>query len=208
MPHTASTPEADPAAGTVPTIPSLVMAAQSGDRWAFAQLVDRFQDAIFRMVFYRIRSQMDAEDVTQDVFLNAYQHLSRLQDAQRFKSWLFSIAVNRVKDFNRKKRFRALFGASDAPAENTLPPDTPQQPEAMEHVSCQDFWKHVGGFVETLPRMEREVFILRFMDQLSIKEVAHVMQKKENTIKTHLYRALKKFQNNAPLKQLLQEARR
>ena len=207
MPLTAATPEAEPTAGTVPTTPSLVTAAQTGDRWAFTQLVDRFQDDIFRMVFYRTQSQLDAEDVTQDVFLKAYQHLTRLKDAQRFKSWLYSIAVNRVRDFNRKKRFRALFGAPDNPAEDSTSPDAEQPPDALEHVSRKDFWKQVAGFAETLPRMEREVFTLRFMDQLSIKEVAQVMHKKENTIKTHLYRALKKFQTNTALKHLLQEAR-
>ena len=167
MPLTAATPEADPTAGTGSTTPSLVTAAQTGDRWAFSQLVDRYQDDIMRMVFYRTRSQMDAEDVTQDVFLKAYQHLTRLKDAQRFKSWLYSIAVNRVRDFNRKKRFRALFGAPDDPAEDATLPETEPSPDALEHVSRKDFWKQVSGFVETLPRTTR----INFTDYVDLTEL-------------------------------------
>jgi len=56
----------------------------------------------------------------------------------------------------------------------------------------KDFWKRVQQMMETLSKMEREVFLLRFFDQLSIKEMATAMKKNENTIKTHLYRALNK----------------
>ena len=82
----------------------LVKKAKAGSRSAFTELVDLFQDDIFKMVFYRIRTQMDAEDITQEVFMQAYKNLSGLKKVDRFKSWLFSIAVNRVLYFKRKKR--------------------------------------------------------------------------------------------------------
>jgi RNA polymerase sigma-70 factor (ECF subfamily) len=69
----------------------------------------------------------------------------------------------------------------------------------------EDFWKQVRLLLDKLSRLEREVFLLRFMDHLSIREISQIMEKSESTVKTHLYRALKKFKNDTALIQLLQE---
>ena len=84
-------------------ITSLVERARDGDRTAFEQLVSLFQDSIFRMVYYRTRSRMDAEDLTQEVFIKAFENLSNLRDLERFRTWLFRMAVNRVRDFHRQE---------------------------------------------------------------------------------------------------------
>ena len=195
-----------PADGTdVPWTP-IVERARAGNRRAFAELVDLFQDDIFKMVFYRIRTQMDAEDITQEVFMQAFRKLSGLKKVDRFKSWLFSIAINRVRDFSRKKRFRSLFQPSDAGNDIKLS-DTQicDQPEAIDELMKQDFWKQIGLIIDKLSRMEREVFLLRFLDLLSIREISNVLKKSESTIKTHLYRALIKFRKNSSTLQLLKE---
>jgi RNA polymerase sigma-70 factor, ECF subfamily len=171
-----------------------VEAAQTGDHTAFHRLVDHFQPEIFRMLYYRTRSRMDAEDLTQDVFLKAYKHLTRLQSPQVFRSWLYRIAVNRVNDHFRKKRFRALFGNVSMDDETFQETEEmavpPQGPEALER---REFWQQVEKMLDTLSRTEREVILLRFFDQLSIKEMTTTLNKNESTVKTHLYRALKKI---------------
>ena len=195
-----------PADGTNDPWTPLVKRAKAGSRNAFAELVDLFQDDIFKMVFYRIRTQMDAEDITQEVFMQAFRKLSGLKKVDRFKSWLFSIAINRVRDFSRKKRFRSLFQPSDA-GNDVNPSDTQihDQPEAIDELMKQDFWKHIGLIIDKLSRMEREVFLLRFLDLLSIREISNVLKKSESTVKTHLYRALVKFRKNSSTLQLLKE---
>lgn len=171
--------------------------ARSGNRYAFEQLADLFHQSIFRMVYYRTHSTMDAEDITQEIFLQAFKNLSRLKETHKFKSWLFSIAVNKVRDFHRKKRFQNLFG-SFSEKEYEVQPESDQKgnPEAMENLIRQDFWNKVKTLLDKLPRMEREVFTLRFMDHLSIKEISAVLIKGESTVKTHLYRALGKFKKD------------
>ena len=180
----------------------LVKRAKAGSRSAFAELVDLFQDDIFKMVFYRTRTQLDAEDITQEVFMQAFRKLSGLKKVDRFKSWLFSIAINRVRDFNRKKRFQSLFQPSDAGNDIKQICD---QPEAIDELMKQDFWKQIGLIIDKLSRMEREVFLLRFLDLLSIREISSALKKSESTIKTHLYRALRKFRKNSSTLQLLKE---
>ena len=184
----------------------LVKRAKAGSRSAFAELVDLFDDDIFKMVFYRTRTQMDAEDITQEVFMQAFSKLSGLKKVERFKSWLFSIAINRIRDFNRKKRFRSLFkmtGGSD----DIITADTPvsHKTEPIHELMRQDFWKQIGLILDQLPRKEREVFLLRFMDHLSIKEISRALKKSESTVKTHLYRALIKFRKNSLILQIVKE---
>lgn len=185
---------------------ALVRQARDGNRFAFDQLIDRFQGDIFRMIYYRTRSQMDAEDLTQDVFMRAIRNIARIKEPDRFRSWLFSIAVNRVHDFLRQKRFRALFKASDESIESH--PSIAHfrdQPEALDHVLKEDFWRQVGLILDKLSSMEREVFLLKFLDHLNIKEISKALRKSESTVKTHLYRALAKFKKEQALRQFLQE---
>jgi RNA polymerase sigma-70 factor (ECF subfamily) len=185
---------------------ALVIQARDGNRRAFEQLIDRFQKEIHRMIYYRIRARMDTEDLTQDVFIRAYRNISRIREPDKFRSWLFTIAVNRVNDYLRKKRVRSIFKSSD---ENTdIQPtatDIQDPPDALEQVLKEDFWRHVGRIAQKLSKMEREVFMLRFFDNLNINEIARILKKSESTVKTHLYRALAKFKKEKRLRQFIQE---
>jgi len=184
----------------------LVKQARDGNRLAFDQLIDRYQGDIHRMIYYRIRARMDAEDLTQDVFIRAYRSISRLREPQRFRGWLYTIAVNRVNDYLRKKRVRSIFKSSDEGLD--IQPDADQlreQPEALEQVLKEDFWRQVERIAKKLSKMEREVFMLRFLDSLNINEIAQILKKSESTVKTHLYRALAKFKKEKGLRQFLQE---
>ena len=192
--------------GTSAQLVSLVNQAREGNRSAFTQLADRFHQDIFRTVFYRIRSRVDAEDITQDVFLKAFQKIASVKDAAKFRGWLFSITLNRIRDFQRKKRFRSLFKKEDENIEShPIEKSDSDQPEALEQVMRKDFWRQIGLILKKLPTMEREVFLLRFFDHLSIKEIAGVLKKSESTIKTHLYRALAKFKKEPAMRRLLNE---
>jgi RNA polymerase sigma-70 factor (ECF subfamily) len=184
----------------------LVIKARDGNRLAFEQLIDRFQGEIHRMIYYRIRARMDTEDLTQDVFIRAYRSISRIREPGKFRSWLFTIAVNRVNDYLRKKKVRSIFKSSDEdPSIQPAATDGQDPPEALEQILKEDFWRHIGRIAEKLSKMEREVFMLRFLDNLNIDEIARILKKSDSTAKTHLYRALAKFRNEKKLRQFLQE---
>ena len=201
-------PHRDRTRETMSHIKSLVERASGGEGEAFDQLVDMFQGDIFRMVYYRTRSQMDAEDITQDVFVQAYKNISRLNSPEQFRSWLFSIAVNRVRDFHRKNKFRSLFGLYTEGEENRESlPGRNDDNNALDTMTRKDFWTQVGSLLNKLSKMEREVFMLRFMDDLGIKEIAQALKKQESTVKTHLYRALEKFRREPSMRELLREGR-
>jgi len=180
--------------------------AKAGERWAFEKLMRMYHGDIFRMVYHRIRSTWDAEDVTQDIFLLAYKNLASLKDADRFKCWIFRIAVNRARDFNRRKRLLALFEPLlDHEKERELPDRDPNEPHSMDAIDRETFWKEGGSYLKKLSRMEREVFTLRFVDHLNIREISEVLGAGESAVKTHLYRALAKFRKNPSMSRWIEE---
>jgi RNA polymerase sigma-70 factor (ECF subfamily) len=194
----------DAAAAT--SVTTLVSKAKEGERWAFERLMRMFHGEIFRMVYHRIRSPWDAEDVTQDIFLLAYKNLTSLKEVDRFRCWIFRIAVNRARDFNRRKRLLALFEPlANHEKERELPDRDTNDHSFMDAIDRETFWREVGSYLQKLSRMEREVFTLRFVDHLNIREIAEVLGRGESAIKTHLYRALAKFRKNPSMSRWIEE---
>jgi RNA polymerase sigma-70 factor (ECF subfamily) len=170
----------------------LVRAAVEGNRSSFEQLVEIHQGGIFRMVYARVQSRTDAEDLVQDVFLKAYGSLSALRDPELFKAWLYRIAVNKVKDFRRRQRFASLFSFTQKEKEQD---HQDMGPDSYDHLAGKQFWTRFNDFINKLPRLQQEVFRLRFLDHLSIAEIALTLERSESAVKTHLYRAIEKFKN-------------
>jgi RNA polymerase sigma-70 factor (ECF subfamily) len=175
----------------------LIRAAQKGDRQAFHRLVDRYHEAIFRLVVVRIRSRMDAEDIVQEVFLKAYDKLGRLKQGAAFRSWLYQIALNKVRDFYRRNKIRAILGSLEEIPEHDLPEAAQTHADGYDHVARKRFWTDFYQMLDCLAKMEREVFLLRFFDELSINEISRTLGRGESTVKTHLYRALRKVRDRA-----------
>ena len=183
-------------------ITQLVEQIKTGDKASMEQLVDHFYGDIFRMVYYRVPSQMDAEDLTQDIFMRMIKSVPKLKDSRLLRPWLFRLAVNRIRDFYRKKSILSFFGSTkETDVEAHVAPASHSDPTT--NIIHKEFELQLRKFSESLSRWEREVFILRFLDQLELNEIVKIVKKNENTVKTHLYRALKKLRRNSELKSLL-----
>ncbi|MBU4002676.1 MAG: RNA polymerase sigma factor, partial [Proteobacteria bacterium] len=130
---------------------------------------------------------------------------SQLKEPEKFKSWLYSIAVNRVRDYYRKNKIRSWIGFFSENGERN-PEDIQNliaaRDDPLEDVLKKDFWNHLEMAMASLSKMEKDVFLLRFLDHLGLKEIAQTLSRSESTIKTHLYRALVKMQSSALLKKL------
>jgi len=180
----------------------LVGSARSGNRASMEELAILFHKEIFRMVYYRTGSRMDAEDLTQEIFIKMSKNLNSLKDPSRFKAWLYSIALNRVRDFYRKKKLLSFFNITtiDEEAEQSGESNT-----GLDRIMGKEFWDQFYNLTRQLSRKEREAFILRYVDQLGIREIAETLKNNESTVKTHLYRALKKFKEAPGLRSLLRD---
>ena len=178
---------------------NLVEGARSGNRASMEELASFFYNKIFHMVYSRNVSRMDAEDLTQEIFLAMSKNLYQLKDTTRFKAWLYRIALNRIKDFHRKKNFLSLFSLK--PTEDTE--SLGESHNALDDVMGKEFWHQFHCLTRQMSKKEREVFILRYVDQLGIRELAETLKNSESTVKTHLYRALKKFKEAPGLRSFL-----
>ena len=180
-------------------IAALAEKAMAGNRMSFQKLVNIFQEDIYRLVYYRTYSRMDAEDITQEVFVQAFQKLKNLNDTQKFRAWLYTIAVNRCNDFLRKRKYLTLLRIKTAREQKLMETGVEKGNSYDEALAREKFWQKVRSLLDRLSAMEREVFTLRFMDHLNLGEIATVLGKNESTVKTHLYRALDKIRKDSDL---------
>jgi len=171
----------------------LVIKAKSGDNYSLNLLADLYYNKIFKMAFYRTSSKSDAQDLTQDIFLQMVKSINSLKDNSQFKSWLYKIAINKIMDHYRKKKILSFFGTINDISNNFEQID---KTDIEQDIIKKEFLLSFKKYSNSLSKWEKEVFLMRFFDELSIKEISQTLKKSESTVKTNLYRALKKFRQN------------
>jgi len=161
---------------------SLVRRAQQHDQEALAQLYEEHFNKIYRYVTIRIGNEMEAEDVTQQVFLNTLQSISSFQwRGISFSAWLFRIAHNQVVDYFRKKK-RAALPLDESLENNDINPQL-----AVEH---ELDIKQLLLATKQLTEAQREVISLRFTSGLPTAEVAKIMGKSQGAVKALQHSAI------------------
>ncbi|MBA3532231.1 MAG: sigma-70 family RNA polymerase sigma factor [Ardenticatenales bacterium] len=163
----------------------LLRRATSGEGEAFGQLYLSHLDSIYRYIYFRVGEQADAEDLTEQVFLKAWEALPGYTSrGHPFSSWLYRIANNIVIDFWRRKKTVRL---SELDEVNTLL-DTHLTP--IEQLLKTETLASLADSIRRLPDEQQQVIILRFIEGLSHTEVAHIMGKNEGACRALQYRAL------------------
>jgi RNA polymerase sigma-70 factor (ECF subfamily) len=164
---------------------TLAQRAKEGDGQAFADLYDRNFEAVYRYVYYRVRDEEEAEDVTSDVFFRALRAMPRYEPRQPFLAWLYRIARNAVIDRARAVRPRLTFEDAlshpDAPA-HVIDPDA--------QLLASDRRARLRTALANLTSEQQEVVILRFIEGLSAEETGEIMGKRAGTVRGLQFRAL------------------
>jgi RNA polymerase sigma-70 factor (ECF subfamily) len=162
---------------------TLVTASQAGDQDAFALLVQRHQRRVFNLVFRMLQQYEEANEVTQETFLAAWQGLSTFRGDARFSTWLYRIAYNCcLKQLEQRKREKALQVAIQAEHINTEGRGDAEQ-EMRERQAL------VREHLSMLPAKYRIVLVLRHLQEMTYEEMAEILTLPIGTIKTHLFRA-------------------
>lgn len=174
----------------MPTEISLT-ALQSGDRSEFARMVDAFSSHIYRLGLRMLGNPQDAEDVLQNTFLNALTHLSEFEGRSSLQTWLYRIAANEALMLIRRKKPEIDLEASKSDDEADLKPvefvDWSSLPE--EELLSGEGRQFLDQAISKLPEPLRIVFILRDVEDLSIRETAEALDLTETNVKTRLLRA-------------------
>jgi RNA polymerase sigma-70 factor (ECF subfamily) len=160
-----------------------------------------YRGRVFRYILFATRDEDVAESLTQDCFLRAHTARSSFRGDCAMSTWLMRIAVNLVRDHQRSMKLRfwkraAMLDASE------MSDRLPDMKSSTEHrLIAQERVATVWRAVETLSERQRSIFLLRFVEELELPEIAEAMQLNVNTVKSHLYRAL------SAVKQQVGEAR-
>ncbi len=165
-----------------PSPEQLARQAQGGRTAAFESLVERFQSRVFNFILRAISHQADAEDLTQETFIKAYRSLPGYDERSRFVTWLFVIARRTVVDHFRRRRPVVILPLEAAE-------ETPGPADPAAQISARDRSRSLWAAAQKLPAKQNEALWLRYGEDLSIAEVARVMQTNQIHVKVLLHRA-------------------
>lgn len=187
---------------------ALVVAAQRGDRAAFGQLYERYVDAVFRVVVFRVGDRRLAEDITSETFLRALRGIGSVRNQGRdVVAWLFGIARNIVRDHHRSNRYRREKLAAEPErlvGEQVVDEQRVRYPWAVlcsgvgegspeDEVLQAATVAQVMRAVARLGRAQRECVLLRFIQELSVSETAAVMGRSEGAVKSLQHHAVRRL---------------
>ena len=175
----------------------------NGDKNVFDEIVNRYLKTVYNFVYRLVGNTKEAEDITQEVFLKVWKNLKKFDREKSFKTWIFSIAKNTAIDFLRKRKDIPIsfFDNDDEEnfLENTL---IDEEPLADKVIELEYNKKEIEKVMLDLTVVQREVIILKYLNEMSLSEVSEIMNIPKETVKSHHRRALikmkKKLESSAP----------
>jgi len=166
----------------------LLESAIRGEASAFGLLYDKYQPRLFRFIFLKVSQREEAEDLTHQVFLSAWQNIETFQD-QGFplSSWLYKIARNKVIDYYRTRK--NITSIDDAPDEILVLSTDSGQGELETKMDIETVYKAL----QKLPSDYQEIILMRFVEGLSPKEVSEITGKNHGAVRVLQFRALRQL---------------
>ncbi len=181
-----------PDTGLVKDESVLVTEAKAGSYEAFEELVNRYEKKIYRLGLNLTGNPEDAEDMLQETFLKAYEHLPNFREDSRFYTWLVRIAINQGLMKLRKRRSSKEVQMEDSTNDDgeVIPREfadwRPNPEQEMERTELENILQDAA---RSLPMTFRTVFLLRDVEGLSTEETAEMLNLSEGAVKARLFRA-------------------
>lgn len=169
----------------------LVAAAVEGDENAYAQLVDKYQRALFFHIAKMVRDREQIEDLVQESFMKAFGNLKSYNTDYAFSTWLYRIATNHSIDYLRKRKLQTLSiddsrKTKDGELEMQLPDESSVTDREIIRKQRQNI---IYKAIDDLPEKYREVIRMRHMEEKSYQEIADLLDLPLGTVKAHIFRA-------------------
>jgi RNA polymerase sigma-70 factor (ECF subfamily) len=170
----------------------LVAQAREGDMQAFSTLVQRYDGKIFRLAMHVTQNREDAEDVLQETFMKAYEHLDQFKGDSKFYTWIVRIAVNQALMKLRRRRTDKTVSMDETidTGEDTVVREIATWDEDPEQrFSREEIGEILDGAIESLDPIYRSVFVLRDVEDLSTEDTAEALGLSVPAVKSRLLRA-------------------
>lgn len=160
----------------------------------FGRMVELHKRKLYRLALNLTGNHHDAEDLLQDAFLRAYKGLKRFRGEAQFGTWLYRITVNTHIDRQRSKLGMAMKREDNI--EETFPVARTHRPTDDPEAQARSsrIQEHIQTALRRLSPQQRTVFVLRHYQELKLSEIAEVLGRSEGTVKTTLFRALQRLQ--------------
>jgi RNA polymerase sigma-70 factor (ECF subfamily) len=169
---------------------ALIAACQQGDSQAFRQVFILYKDRVYALCRHMAGNAEDAEDLTQETFVSAFQSIGNFRAESTFGTWLYRIASNRC--LNRLRQNRSESHSVDVLNE-TVPPAFALSPE--ERIVRKELNCRIEAAVASLPEALRLVFVLGTIEGLRYKEIADIANISEEAVKMRIHRARKQVRD-------------
>ncbi len=163
----------------------------------FDQIVREHQRRVYRVIFLLVRDLDAADTLTQECFLRAYRGLAGFRGECKIETWLLRIAVNLARDHVKNRRttfWRRLVGFEEGESEQSAAfPFASGEPSAERALLAHEELGAVWSATSLLSPQQRSVFLLRFAEEMSLAEIADLLQVEVGTVKAQLFRATSKI---------------
>jgi RNA polymerase sigma-70 factor (ECF subfamily) len=173
---------------------ALVRRVQARDELAFREIVDRYQNKVYSIIYGILRNHNDAEDIAQQVFAKVYFSISNFDFRSSLLTWIYKITVNECYDYLRKKRVRKLVYESDFTEDDAHKMESgvavDKAPANDEALARRDL---VLKLLEKVSKEDRDLMMLKEVEGHSVEELSQMTGMNENTIKVKLFRARQKL---------------
>ena len=173
---------------------NIIARARRGDADAFEQLVVAYRDQVFRLALRMCGSEADADEVAQEAFLSAWKALPNFRGESQFSTWLYQLTTHAAIDLMRREKRQ--IAADDIPEVSAADP----APSPQQQAEQSEQREIVRDAILQLAPEQREVVVLRFMEELSYEEIGAVLKLPSGTVKSRLNRA------KAQLKEILSKS--
>jgi RNA polymerase sigma-70 factor, ECF subfamily len=158
---------------------------KNGDTSAFRMLMEEYQGYAFALAFRIVCNEEDAKDIVQEAFIRVWKNIGRYDPAVKFTTWLYSIVTNLCFDAMRARK-RMPAAASKAGLEDVVLASTALDDDPEKLFATHELASVIAALTETLPPTQRIVFVLRDLQQLSVREVCDILGLSEGSVKTNL----------------------
>lgn len=164
-----------------------------GNKNAYRQIVDKYKSMVFRVSMGFVHNKEEADDISQEVFINAYLHLDTFKGKSAFQTWLYRIAVNTCLNYIRSRQKRGIFqrigDMSGISRQKDQMSEVVKEPGPDQQLIDKQNAGKVTKAIDSLPEKQRVVFILSKYDELSQSEIAKIMDTTEGAVEQLLQRA-------------------
>ncbi|MBM3211257.1 sigma-70 family RNA polymerase sigma factor [Candidatus Poribacteria bacterium] len=167
----------------------LARLCQKGDMGAFEELFNKHQKQVFHISYRMTNNREDASDLTQEIFLRAYQKIGKFDSRSSFSTWLYKLAVNLCIDELRKRK----KSANVLPLEEALANADPDTPENLAILNDRE--RQVWEALDSLKEKERAIIILKDIEGLSYDEIAKVFKCSLGRVKSRIHEARQKLKS-------------